>query len=489
MARRAHSIDGRRFAFTASLSEAVPIGSYVRIVADNGRSYLGQVLEEEVVDPTSRPDSAEAERAVTGRGVLLARLGESGSERVGSTDVFGSSTVAEADSNTVASHLGTWTSDGARLNLGTIGVLDDVPALLAAKGFGRHTFLCGQSGSGKTYTLGLLLEQLLLETDLRIAVLDPNSDYVNIGSLRPREQTGLDVVEYDALTERFAPIASRVHVFGGPSSERRLQARLGALSREQQGMVLGIDPIGDPEEYNAFLRTTSSIEGEDYTLEDVEDRLRGSFRDDERRLGMRIENLGVADLSIWARRGENSIREQLPSDWRMLVFDLGSLPSDTERSIAAAAVLGEYWRQRPERVPLLIVIDEAHNICPQVPVDANQALATEHAVKIAGEGRKFGKYLLLATQRPEKLHQNVVSQCDNLVLMRMNSLADLEQLKRTFSFVPPSLIEQAAGFGLGEGLVAGKVAPNPIQFRTGRRYTLEGGSDVPADWASRPVGT
>ena len=38
---------------------------------------------------------------------------------------------------------------------------------LDAGGFERHTFLCGQSGSGKTYALGVLLEQLLLETSLR----------------------------------------------------------------------------------------------------------------------------------------------------------------------------------------------------------------------------------------------------------------------------------------------------------------------------------
>lgn len=483
MTRRAHSIDGRHFAFQAALDEALPIGSYVRITADTGRSYLGQVLEEAVLDPTGRPDSAETERAITGGGVVLARLTEEGSTRADTTDVFGSGSVSGADAATVASHLARGTAGGAGLQLGSLGVLGEVPAVLAAKGFGRHTFLCGQSGSGKTYTLGLILERLLLETDIRIVVLDPNSDYVNIGSLRPREETGLDAGEYEALADRFAPIAARIYAYGGPGSSRRLQARFGRLTEEQQAMVLGLDPIADADEYNAFLRAANDMQSEDYTLDDIVDRLRDSFGEDERRLGMRIANLGVVDLSIWARREEQAIREQLPADWRMLVFDLGSLPSDRERSIAAAAVLANFWEQRTERVPVLIVIDEAHNISPQAPIDANQALATEHAVKIAGEGRKFGKYLLLATQRPEKLHQNVVSQCDNLVLMRMNSIVDLEQLKRAFSFVPPSLIEQASGFGLGEGLAAGKIAPDPIRFKTGRRYTREGGSDVPATWA------
>ena len=62
---------------------------------------------------------------------------------------------------------------------------------LDAGGFDRHTFLCGQSGSGKSYSLGVVLEQLLLETDLRIVVLDPNSDCVRLPTVREGADPGL----------------------------------------------------------------------------------------------------------------------------------------------------------------------------------------------------------------------------------------------------------------------------------------------------------
>jgi hypothetical protein len=68
--------------------------------------------------------------------------------------------------------------------------------------------------------------------------------------------------------------------------------------------------------------------------------------------------------------------------------------------------------------------------------------------------------------------------------MRMNSTVDIDELTYTFSFVPPSLIAQAANFTLGEGLAAGKIAPDPLLFKSGRRLTLEGGGDVPSDWAT-----
>ena len=44
--------------------------------------------------------------------------------------------------------------------------------------------MCGQSGSGKTYSLGLVLEQLLLGTSLRMIILDPNSDYIRLSEVR-----------------------------------------------------------------------------------------------------------------------------------------------------------------------------------------------------------------------------------------------------------------------------------------------------------------
>ena len=202
-------------------------------------------------------------------------------------------------------------------------------------------------------------------------------------------------------------------------------------------------------------------------------------------LTQRLRNLGVDRWGVWAREDAGSTLDALDDPAvRCLVVDLASLGTPQEQSLVAEAVLERLWRLRNRREPMLIVIDEAHNVCPARPEGESTALATEHAVRIAAEGRKFGLYLLASTQRPQKVHENVVSQCDNLVLMRMNSAADLAYAADVFSFVPPGLLARAAGFGLGEALVAGKLAPHPALVRFGARIAEEGGADVPADWAS-----
>ncbi|MDH3754542.1 MAG: ATP-binding protein, partial [Acidimicrobiia bacterium] len=338
MTSRAFSIDGRTFAFDAPLGDALPIGAYVRIAVEGDRELLGQVLDEEI--------GAASER-VSGHGNLLADL-DAGSGHLDGSAVFGSGTLEPAADDLVAAHLASSLGGSTGIELGEVQRMPGVPAQLHAKGFGRHTFLCGQSGSGKTYTLGIVLERLLLDTDITIVVGDPNSDYVNLQTLRPAAETGLGADDYRALAERYEAVASRIHVFGLDASPNRLAVRFGRLTFEQQTMVLGIDPIADPEIYNAFVRTVNAIGDAEYSIDDIIAASRSSFADDERRLGLRIENLGVDELSIWAR-GHQPIAQVLPQDARMAVMDLGSVPSQRESSIAAAAMLGRLWENRHAR--------------------------------------------------------------------------------------------------------------------------------------------
>ena len=95
----------------------------------------------------------------------------------------------------------------AELIIGEMLGSPGVPAVLDATKFNRHTFWCGQSGSGKTYALGVVPEQLLLHTELPILVLDPNADFVRLPEMRPNAS------EADAA--RWAELDLRVFRSGG----------------------------------------------------------------------------------------------------------------------------------------------------------------------------------------------------------------------------------------------------------------------------------
>jgi uncharacterized protein len=466
----ATSVDGRRFELQAPLQGLnLPPGGYAVLESD-GTSRLGQVLSLrlEQVDaaevgwegtgggPTVR--SKLAVRAARGEGVVL----------TGDGAPFHDATIRAA----TADEVGTWLAEPAggraQLPVGELRLAPGVPFALDAGGFDRHTFFCGQSGSGKTYSLGVVLEQLLLHTTLPMVILDPNSDMVRLREVR----AGVD----EPTAERWRALADGIDIRTG-TGDSRLCLRLRELSREAQAAALRLDPVVDREEHAALDAVVDDTRPE--SLED----LVGGARPEARQLTMRIRNLGIDRWRVWARdSGESSIASL--GDARCQVLDLGSLDSHEEQALVSAAVLGTLWERRAERRPVLIVIDEAHNVCPAEPPDALTAVATEFAVRIAAEGRKFGLYLLVCTQRPQKVQENIVSQCDNLVLMRMASAADLAYTGDLLSFAPRGLLDGATHFRLGEALVAGKLASHPALIRFGRRVAEEGGGDVEAAWAT-----
>ena len=150
-----------------------------------------------------------------------------------------------------------------------------------------------------------------------------------------------------------------------------------------------------------------------------------------------------------------------------------------EQLAIALAVFEDLWQRREERRPVLLVVDEAHNLCsPDLESTAARAVR-DFIIQIAAEGRKFGLWLLLSTQRPSKIHPQIVSQCDNLTLMRMNSPNDLAELGDLFGFVPRGMLAQSSRFRQGEALVAGGFVPAPSIIKFRDRITQEGGVDVP----------
>jgi uncharacterized protein len=475
----ATSVDGRRFSFQAPLRglELQP-GGYAAI-EDDGARRLGQVLDVEVAHidgPELGREIGEAADAVDLRSRTVLRLARgSGVVLDGEPGPFHDAFVHAAPPDAVAAWFEQMLPPGAALTVGELALVEGVPLALAAGGFDRHTFLCGQSGSGKTYAVGTILEQLLLETSLRIVLLDPNSDFVRLAEVRP----GVD----EPLAARYREAASGVLVRrAGERGTERLRLRFAELDPQTQAAALRLDPIHDRDEYSELVQLLEQTRtsGSPPTPE----ALRELLEREAPVLSRRIQNLGVDRWQVWAAGDEGSLLDELgPAGPGCLVVDLGSLPTRDEQHLTAAAVLGHLWERRAEREPVLVVLDEAHNVCPQVPEGALLELAAEHAVRIAGEGRKYGLYLLVVTQRPQKVHENVVSQCDNLALMRMNSLADLDYLGEVFSHAPRGLLERAVAFKQGEALFAGKLVSHPTLARIGARLSEEGGSDVPADWA------
>ena len=328
-----------------------------------------------------------------------------------------------------------------------------------------------------------------------MVIIDPNSDFVSIGQLRRLSDVnrtlpgaGLSAKQYDEIAEKYEALQDGLTVLRPPGYVTKgtvpLKLWFSDVERNEQGLLLGMDPIGDREEFHAFRNIIDRLGKERYSLRDIMKSVAGDFSPEARKVGLRIANLGIADWDIWCENGEGSLIESLLSDIRCVVVDVGTLAIPAQKSAIIMATFSRLWNSRIDRRARLIVIDEAHNICPAVPLSDLDAVSAEQIVRVAGEGRKFGLYLLLASQRPDKIQANALSQCENLILMKMNSAADLEEIAKQFSQVPRALLARTSGFKLGQAVVAGKLTTSPVLVAFQGRLSQEGGADVPTDWAA-----
>ncbi|MGM0386435.1 MAG: ATP-binding protein [Actinomycetota bacterium] len=467
----ATSVDGASFTVQASLHDLeLARGGYV-VLEDGRGTRLGQVtglaVETMSASIAGRP----------GEGFDASVRIAAGSGRVLDSDgrPFHDALARAATPSEIGAWLERIRPRRAGLTIGELVHSPGVPVTLDSGGLARHTFMCGQSGSGKTYSLGLLLERVLAETSLRVIILDPNSDYVRLGKLRDDADP--------ELAMRYARVTDDIAVWTDDATAAHpLRLGFGDLPSTLQAAVLGLDPIRDRDEY-AFLTDLLRAQSAGQPLVEDASQLLTAETAGARQLGMRALNLGVLDWRIWDPRSASLISELRHPSARCTVVDLGSLDTVEEQNLVAAAVLTTLWEERLRREPCLVVIDEAHNVCSAEPEGEMSRISSAQAVQIAAEGRKYGLYLLASTQRPNKVHENVVSQCDNLLLMRMNSSADLVDLSRLFSFVPEGLVAGATAFRMGQALVVGKILPQPAYVQMGRRVSHEGGVDIPATWA------
>ena len=341
----ATSLDGRQFSFQASLHDLeLQAGGYVVLESD-GPPRLGQVVSLRLAtrgpEPTARRSRSGTRRA-RGRS---------------STGPTGRSTTRSLRAAT-PDEVRAWTERAARprarLAVGELTLAPGVPLELDAGGFDRHTFLCGQSGSGKTYSLGLILERLLADTELRLVILDPNSDYVRLGHVRD----GAD----PALAARYREVAGGVEVHSASGRGRAAAARAGDSRPTPRARCCGS---------TRSPTATSTPSSPGCSPRSSRRRWRRCWRaTSARRGGSRGGSATSACTSTGSGRAAS--RARCSTRWRTtgprcLVVDLGSLPTREEQALVAAAVLGRLWSRPARRVPMLVVIDEAHNVCPAGP--------------------------------------------------------------------------------------------------------------------------
>lgn len=181
----------------------------------------------------------------------------------------------------------------------------------------------------------------------------------------------------------------------------------------------------------------------------------------------------------------NMIGEKGNRIGRLVIIDLQGL-SDDAKQIITALISSEIMRAASDKKrqirPSFLVYEEGHNFAPAgIPCISKKIIK-----KIAAEGRKFGVGFSIISQRPSKLDSDVTSQCNTIITMRLKNPDDQRFIAKTSDMFSKSDIEELPSLSTGEALICGRSIPAPLLVKVGTKALMHGGEspEVIIEWSS-----
>jgi hypothetical protein len=458
---------------------------------------------------------------------------------------------------------------------------------IPTKKMDKHTVIIAQSGSGKSYFLGRLIEEIMIKSKSRCLILDPNGDFRKISEIdydlwnnnQPLSEkydikTGIGKLTLEnkedfAKTWRHSIQDFCIKTNRVPKESGDQELKIWWPSVSLEFLIQQNDNRTTTEMFhchnwakvlfNQFAQMSDDTNGEDIiskvknifkSLQDIpsEDRekmiqkLRTTPNDKSETAsthpkitktltkiikksslldsllpsglsGLGDESMEKAkfvfesyswdtvnsyfglieqyqSLGILAKRPYSSNRQR-----RLEVIDLPSINNNELRALVLNTILTEEWenatqkweeamkspRSEDKRVPTFIILDEAHNFIPSNPRSRHETLVREQFRTIAAEGRKFGLFLILVSQRADKLDDLVLSECSNKAILRLDSQSMVDQVIKRLGLeydIEPSVRTKITNFETGRIFLAGNWAGDDSIFFCAARRTLEGGRNL-----------
>ncbi len=149
----------------------------------------------------------------------------------------------------------------------------------------------------------------------------------------------------------------------------------------------------------------------------------------------------------------------------LTIVDMSGIPYEIVDIVVAVLTrtLFEYnfWCPLEQRHPMLLVYEEAHNYISR-HLDT-KSFARHIVERVAKEGRKYGVSAMVVSQRPSELSETVVSQCNSMVVMRLNNPEDQQYIARVVSDQFGSQMAMLPVLRPGEGFVIGDAVLMPMR--------------------------
>jgi DNA helicase HerA-like ATPase len=345
----------------------------------------------------------------------------------------------------------------------------------------RHFAVLGTTGVGKSTAVALLLRKAIeARPDLRVLILDPHNEFApSLPEYAIRiDSQSLDLPFWLFRLEEFTEV-----LFRGRESVP-----------EEVDLLRDLIPIAKYNYRNAGNSNVPYLRrGGDTVTADtpVPFRMADLLKIIDERMGMletkndrpvykslrnRIE-AAVNDpryrFMFHSRLIEDTIHETVGKIFRVphqgkpvTCFEMAGMPSEVVNSVCSVLARLAFdlalWSEG--KLKLLVLCEEAHRY---MPADPRLGFApTRHAMsRIAKEGRKYGCYLGVVSQRPGELDPTILSQCSTVFAMRLSNEHDQAIIRSAIADSSASTLSFLSSMGQREAIAFGEGVATTMRLK------------------------
>ena len=386
------------------------------------------------------------------------------------------------------------------LEIGRYTISDKARAQLDGnRFFQRHAAILGSTGSGKSWTVASILEKASELPTANLLVFDLHGEYKPLSFARHLKIAGPDDLDKKSDALLFLPYwllnSEEMQAMFVESSEFTAQnqammmqkliseAKLEVLKKNGQERIVKAFTIDSPVPYdlNQVIKqlddlNTEKIQGArglkngDYYGQFSRLLARLGVKKNDKRYGFLFQHPQALNTHEAMHQIIQQIMDFTKINSGIKVIDFSEVPSEILPVIiglvARIIYNVQFWTKAETRHPLAMVCDEAHLYLPKkAETNPNERRALENFEKIAKEGRKYGVSLLVISQRPSDVSDTILSQCNNIMALRLGNKLDQNTVK---AFMPESLdffTDVLPTLDIGETIILGDAVLLPTRIK------------------------
>ena len=333
---------------------------------------------------------------------------------------------------------------GRGLYLGNVKISNFAAKINMDRLLNKHFAILSISGGGKSYLTSILIEELLTR-DLTygnpaIILIDVHGEYLYLKDIPEiQDKVKIQDISYFQI------------------SVPNLNAW---WFRKYQDQISNVQV----RELSKFIQKLKKDKGRNgvYTLQDIIDYLEneseGSKSTKQALIGWLSE---LNRLTLFGPQ-ENPLIDNIVDQNQIIIFNLANEISIRKKQIIVDYLCNRlfYLRRNDKIPPFLLIIEEAHQFCPEAA--HSKAISKSIIETIAREGRKFMACLCLISQRPKKLSATVLSQLNSKMVLNIKNPYDLKHLMDSSEAISKEYADMISSLGVGEMLLIGNAVNYPI---------------------------